>query len=142
MGILNFSFLHEDETFYDNPQAPAFTNNSNITTTTSFNDDILSPNLIKPFSEIRIEPEGRTGREVNENSSIENYLQNPARGVSTKKRLPVKNKRTKHSIKGQKQCLELEIQALKEDVKKLKMKRDECKRNYDIMHTNKDVSQL
>ena len=63
LGILNSPFPYDDGIFYDNPEAPAYTNSSSFTSTTSYSDESLSPTLVKPFSEIRVELEGRTDRE-------------------------------------------------------------------------------
>ena len=51
-----------------------------------------------------------------------------------------KNQKPNCSMKGQINSLELEIQDLKDDVKRLKMKRDQCKRKYEIMQQGRNQS--
>ena len=124
--ILNKPFPNENENFYDNPQAPAVTNSS------SYSEECLSSTLVEPCSEIRMEAEGRADTEVSENSLIETYLKDRMPEKKGKKNTN-KNQKKNRSLKGHKHSLELEIIDLREEVKNLQMKRDQCKLKYDIM---------
>ena len=51
-----------------------------------------------------------------------------------------KKEEKKCSMKDQKQSLQVEINGLKDDVERLKLERDQYKRNYEIMQQNKNAA--